>query len=231
MEKNKKHIIFDLDDTLWDYQQNSEDTLLQLCGDYQLIENGVEAKRFIEVFRIVNNGLWDQFDRGEITRDVIRKERFPSIFNKLNLNLNGIAMQMQDSFMEICAAKPKLVHGVKEVLEEFNSKYTYHILSNGFDEIQFTKIESAGIGHYFDQVITSGSAGYRKPEPEIFDYILDKIGTTKTQCVMIGDNPLSDIEGAHRYGMDQVYYNVHKKACAVKPTHTINNFDELLSIL
>lgn len=231
METAKKHLIFDLDDTIWDYQENSKEALQELYEVYNLLDKGVETHDFLTVFREVNNDLWDKFDKGEITRDIIREQRFPTVFKKLSLNLNGVAMDMQDSFMQICSAKPKLVNGVKGVLDKFRSKYNYHILSNGFDEIQFIKIEAAGISTYFDKVITSGRAGFRKPQPEIFDFILNEIGAAKNECIMIGDNPLSDIEGAHRYGMDQVYYNVHKKECAIDPTYTINKFDELLEIL
>jgi len=231
MEKNKKHLIFDLDDTLWDFQQNSLDTLLELFDTYNLGVKGISSTAFINVFREVNNSLWDQFDQGQVTRADIRKERFPRVFKKLNLELNGVPMQMQDSFMSTCSAKSKLVAGVFDVLEKFKSKYQFHILSNGFDEIQFIKIKAGGLAPYFDKVITSGRAGFRKPEPEIFDFALNEIGAPKEECIMIGDNPLSDIEGAHSYGMDQIYYNVHKKKCAVEPTHTINQMDELLKIL
>ncbi len=231
MGEIKKHIIFDLDDTIWDYQHNSKDTLEELFKSYNLENHGINSIQFIEVFRFVNNHLWDQFDKGEITRDIIRLHRFPTIFKKLSINLNGVALQMQDSFMQICSAKPKLVKGVQKVLDTFSSKYTFHILSNGFDEVQYVKIKAAGITHYFDKIITSGRAGYRKPEPEIFEFALNEIGANKEECIMIGDNPLSDIEGAYHYGIDQIYYNVHKKECAITPTHTINNFRELLKIL
>ncbi len=231
MAKTKKHIIFDLDDTLWDFQQNSFDTLIDLFDAYRIGDQGIEIANFIEVFREINNALWDKFDQGLVTREVIRKERFPKVFDKLGLNLNGVAMQMQDSFMSTCSAKPKLVKGVKEVLEKFNSKYKFHILSNGFDEIQFIKIKAGRLEPYFDKVITSGRAGFRKPEPEIFDFTLNEIGAHIDECIMIGDNPLSDIEGAHSYGMDQVYYNVHKKECKITPTHTIKDMSELLEIL
>lgn len=227
----KKHLIFDLDDTVWDYQQNSNDALNELCESYSLDKHGINPEEFIKIFRVVNNGLWDQFDRGEITRDIIRKERFPAVFERLSLDLNGVAMQMQDSFMQLCSAKPKLVEGVHEVLDKFGSKYNFHILSNGFDEIQFIKLRAAGVEHYFDHIITSGRAGFRKPQPEIFDFTLSEIGATKDDCIMIGDNPVSDIEGAFRYGIDQVYYNVHQKECAITPNHTITDMNELLQIL
>jgi len=231
MAKDKKHIIFDLDDTLWDFQRNSHDTLVDLFNAYRINDQGIAINDFISTFRKVNNALWDQFDEGLISRDVIREERFPKIFEELEIKLNGVAMQMQASFMSTCSAKPNLVNGVIEVLKKFKSTYKFHILSNGFDEIQYVKIKAGGLEPYFDKVITSGRAGFRKPEPEIFDFALNEIGAHKDECIMIGDNPLSDIEGAFRFGMEQVYYNVHKKKCAITPTHTINNMNELLSIL
>jgi putative hydrolase of the HAD superfamily len=231
MEGVKKHLIFDLDDTIWDYQQNSKDTLTELYSTFKLIDEGVSNEEFLKVFRDVNNGLWNDFDRGVITRDVIRKNRFPSVLEKLSVNLNGVAVQMQDDFMEICSSKKGLVNGALQVLEKFKDKYQYHILSNGFDEVQFKKLEASGVYHFFTNVITSGQVGFRKPQPEIFEYVLDKISATNRECLMIGDNPISDIEGAYNFGIDQIYYNVHKKSCKIVPTHTISNFSELLNLI
>lgn len=230
MEHTKKHLIFDLDDTLWDYKRNSKEALIELCDTYGLTDRGVEHSLFLSTFREVNHDLWHRFDQGLIGRDVIRAERFPSVFEKLSLNPDGIAMQMQDEFMTICPAKPALVHGANEVLEYLSKNYTLHILTNGFDEIQFTKLEASGISGYFDKVITSGRVGYRKPQPEIFAYVLEAIGATKEECVMIGDNPVSDIEGAHKFGIDQVYFNTHDKECPITPRYTIYELKELLAI-
>ena len=224
----KKHLIFDLDDTLWDYKANSKEALISLCDSYNLTAKGVNHDSFLHTFRRVNHDLWQRFDKGEIDRDVIRQQRFPSIFEALSLNPDGVAMQMQDDFMRICSAMPRLVKGAKEVLEYLSTKYSMHILSNGFDEIQFTKLEASGISHYFDNVITSGRAGYRKPQPEIFEFALNEIGASKEECIMIGDNPGSDIEGAYRFGMDQVYFNTHDKKCAIEPNYTIYRLEELM---
>ncbi|MCB0495402.1 MAG: YjjG family noncanonical pyrimidine nucleotidase [Cyclobacteriaceae bacterium] len=226
----KKHIIFDLDDTLWDYKNNSREALLELCDSYKLNEEGIDHTTFLETFRTVNHDFWQRFDEGIINRETIRKERFPTVFEKLSLNPDGVALRMQDDFMKICPAKPRLVKGARNVLEYLNGKYALHILSNGFDEIQYTKLEAAGIRHYFDKVITSGRAGFRKPQPEIFEFAVNEIGTTKEDCIMIGDNPGSDIEGAYYYGMDQVYFNTHNKECDITPNHTIERLEELLQL-
>lgn len=231
MAVTKKHIIFDLDDTLWDYKANSKEALIELCDSYKLTNEGVNYDSFLHTFRQVNHNLWQRFDEGKIDREVIRKERFPSVFEALSINPDGVALQMQNDFMQICPTKPRLVFGAKEVLEYLNGKYSLHILSNGFDAIQFTKLEAAGIKHFFDTVITSGRAGFRKPQPEIFEFTLKEIGASKEECIMIGDNPGSDIEGAYKYGIDQIYYNTHLKECNIEPTYTINHLKELFDIL
>jgi len=231
MANTKKHLIFDLDDTIWDFQKNSKETLLGLHQDYKLEDKGVSKQTFLQTFKEVNGRLWDQFDEGLITRDVIREKRFHSVLDKLAINHNGEAIQMQDEFMQKCSTSPFLVEGALQVLQRFQSTHTFHILSNGFDEIQFVKLESSGVMHYFDKIITSGRAGFRKPQPEIFEFALHEIGVSKEECIMIGDNPVADIEGAYHFGMDQVYYNTHEKECAITPTFTIQNLNELLSIL
>jgi len=231
MANIKKHLIFDLDDTIWDFQRNSKETLLGLHQDYNLAKKGVTQQKFLQTFKEVNSRLWDQFDEGLITRDVIREKRFHSVLDKLAISHNGEAMQMQDEFMQKCSTSPFLVEGALQVLKHFHSTYTFHILSNGFDEIQFVKLESSGITHYFDKIITSGRAGFRKPQPEIFEFALNEIGATKEECIMIGDNPVADIEGAFHFGMDQIYYNTHEKECAITPSYSIKNLTKLLTIL
>jgi putative hydrolase of the HAD superfamily len=230
MASLKKHLIFDLDDTLWDYKKNSKEALVELCDIYKLGDAGVDYNEFLSTFRSVNHDLWNRFDKGLIDREVIRKERFPSVFEKLSLNPDGVAMRMQEEFMQICPTKPALVNGAMEVLDYLNENYTLHILSNGFDEIQFIKLEASGISKYFTNVITSGRAGYRKPQPEIFQFALNEIGAHKEESVMIGDNPASDIEGAYNFGIDQVYFNTHEKECRITPNYTIANLNELFGI-
>ncbi len=231
MASTYTHIIFDLDDTVWDYQQNSSDTLFELWQHFKLADHAIPFGQFHATFRQVNNALWDSFDQGKITRDIIRAERFPRVFKALKLNLNGAALTMQEMFMTMCSSKPALVQGVRQVLETFHQAYQFHILSNGFDEIQFAKLEAANIGHFFTHVVTSGSTGFRKPEPQIFDFMLTKINALPQDCLMIGDNPISDIQGARQAGIDQVYYNVHQKNCPISPTFTITHMRELHQIL
>ena len=228
MFRNKTHLFFDLDHTLWDYEACSNETLEELWIDYSLSEKGVPLRSFLQKFSEINEDLWRQLHAGEINKDVIRNDRFPMILSELAIADNGIAIKMQQEYINVCPTKPYLIDGALELLESLSGKYGLHIITNGFDEIQGVKLRSGGIEHFFEEVITSGRAGYQKPEKQIFDYAIKKANAQHENSLMIGDNPISDIEGAYLAGIDQVFFNPDNQKCPVKPTLEIKSLRELL---
>jgi YjjG family noncanonical pyrimidine nucleotidase len=228
MFRNKKHIFFDLDHTLWDYETSSDETLRELWNQYELNNHGVPLNNFLNKFREVNGALWDRFHAGEIDKDVIRKDRFPTIFSELSANNFSSTADIQDDYIQVCPTKSYLIDGALELLESLTGRYELHIITNGFEEIQGTKLKSGRIGHFFDQIITSGMAGSQKPESEIFDYSLTKAKATKNESIMIGDNPISDIHGAYLAGIDQVFYNPDGLECPITPTLEITSMKDLI---
>ena len=207
MFKNKKHLFFDLDHTLWDYDTCSNETLKELYEEFELGNNGFDIDSFLRQFRIINEDLWDQFHLGKIGKEVIRTDRFPAILKALNLEDNKLALLIQTEYLNNCPRKPYLIDGAFEILTILEKRYSLHIITNGFDEVQDTKMNSGGIRHFFDEVITSGQVGYHKPDKRIFEYAFSKAKTTAEESLMIGDNPISDIEGAYNAGLDQVFFN------------------------
>jgi putative hydrolase of the HAD superfamily len=227
MFKKKKHLFFDLDHTLWDYETSSDEALRELWQQYELKGKGVMLNDFLEKFNEVNGQLWDRFHDGEIDKDVIRRDRFPMIFSELMVSDNSLADIMQTDYIQLCPTKPYLINGAMEVLESLSGKYSLHIITNGFEEIQDTKLRSGRISHFFDQIITSAKAGFAKPDCRIFEYALAKANARAEESIMIGDNPLSDIEGASLAGIDQIFYNPNKLPCPIEPTLEIASLLEL----
>ena len=128
----------------------------------------------------------------------------------------------------------RLMPHAREVLEYLRSHYRIYILSNGFAELQSRKMQSAGIGHYFDGVVLSEDIGVNKPHRAIFDHALRVAGVAADRALMIGDNYEVDIKGAHGAGIDQVFYNVSGMDIsgeALAPTHTISSLLELKEIV
>lgn len=229
MFRHKKHIFFDLDHTLWDYEANSGETLAELYTKYKLGDWHVTFDAFLNKFTVINEDLWDQFHDGLISKDVIRKDRFPAVMNALKIDSKDLAENMQVEYINVCPTKPHLVDGAKEILDAMQGKYELHIITNGFDEIQGVKLSSGKIDHFFNHVISSGMVGFQKPNREIFDYALNLANATPSNSVMVGDNPLSDIEGAYLAGIDQIFYNPNKLECKIKPTLEVTSLRELLA--
>jgi len=214
--KNYQHIFFDLDHTLWDFERASEETIIELVDQYQLhIHTSLPHFEFVKAFRKVNQQLWQQFNEGEITKDKIRKNRFRLIFKLMNISLSLLPENMSEEYLMRCPCKPHLIENAQEILQYLSAKYTLHILTNGFDDVQALKLKHSGIQNFFKCIITSESTGKTKPNIEIFNYALSVATANHQNSVMIGDNLTTDIEGAFRAGIDSIFYN----PLGIKKTH------------
>lgn len=206
--KKYKCIFFDLDHTLWDYETNSRETLFDLYGAYSLDERGVTSfNDFCAKFKEVNFSLWDQYDRGLITSDVIRKDRFKIIFESFNLCDDGLCDHISTEYLATCPHKSNVMPMAVETLEYLSESYRLTVITNGFDEIQHLKLAAGKIDHFFDHLITSQRAGHKKPAREIFDFALQLNGIMAHEALMIGDNPITDIGGARNANVDAILFN------------------------
>jgi YjjG family noncanonical pyrimidine nucleotidase len=226
-------VFFDLDHTLWDYETNCKEALQELYHSYGLNNFGVPSFHdFHTSFNVINTNLWDRYDRGEIHRDVIRFERFDRILKEFGVNHYEMSLKLSDDYVNESPKKKNLMPSAGIVLEYLSSKnYPMYIITNGFDEIQSTKLQSSGIEKYFQEVVTSQKAGYKKPAKEIFHYALDKEGILSHQAIMIGDNLITDIGGAKNAAIDAVYLNPTGVSHNENVTYEIRSLNELTTIL
>jgi YjjG family noncanonical pyrimidine nucleotidase len=230
--KKYKCIFFDLDHTLWDYETNSMHTLQELFVQYQLDSKGVkEFDQFFQQFRTVNLSLWDLFDAGKITSDIIRKERFKQILGAFNAYEEQLSEDLSRDYLNVCPTKCSLMPGAVETLEYLRENYGLTVVTNGFDEIQNIKMSSGNLHQYFDHVITSQKAGHRKPAREIFDYALKMNGANHYEAIMIGDNLITDIGGAKNASIDTVLFNPEQIAHEEDVHYEIIDLNELRQIL
>jgi putative hydrolase of the HAD superfamily len=199
---NYKCVFFDLDHTLWDYDTNAKETLHELYVTYDLPGRGIDDfEKFFTTFKVVNVKLWDLYDRGVITSDIIRQERFKQILEPFNAFEHSLCETLTTDY---------LMPGTIDTLEYLADHYNLTIITNGFEEIQHMKLCAGKLQHYFDHVITSQKAGHRKPARQIFDYALKLNNIGSTEAIMIGDNPVTDIGGARNASIDAVLFNPEK---------------------
>ena len=230
--KTYQHIFFDLDHTLWDYDRNVTESLSELYEHYNLKELGIPTfQQLFDSFHHVNFQLWDWYNVGKIDKVNLRKQRFRMIFAHAGALEDSVPTPFEEDFMDRTSSKPHLFPYSIEILDYLKAKYPLHVITNGFNESQAKKITSSGLDKYFDLVVTSETTGHKKPDPRIFYHAMEKLGTSPEHCIMIGDNPKSDILGAQNASIDQVYFNPKGMEIDLKPTFTIAHLQELESIL
>ncbi len=230
--KTYQHLFFDLDHTLWDYDKNVTESLAELYEHYGLVELGIPSfQHFFDSFHAVNFQLWDWYNVGKIDKVNLRKERFPRIFSHAGGRAEAIPQEFEEDFMHRTSSKPHVFPYSKEILTYLKEKYRVHVITNGFNESQAKKMKSSGLDIFFELVVTSETTGHKKPDPRIFHYALDQLKIQAEHCLMIGDNPNSDILGAQNAKIDQVYFNPAGKVIEIKPTYEIKHLRELESLL
>ncbi|RPH25967.1 MAG: noncanonical pyrimidine nucleotidase, YjjG family [Bacteroidales bacterium] len=226
-----KHIFFDLDRTLWDFDQNMIDALRDIFFDFNLDSIFPDIHTFINVFTKHNDYLWEKYRLGELKKDLLRFKRFDMTLRDYGVNEPLISKKMGEEFIRIIPLKTALVPHAREVLEYLKPKYKLHIITNGFDEVQFPKLEKCHLANFFEKVVTSETSGYHKPCPEAFGYSLSSVNAKKEESIMVGDDLEIDIVGAKKFGMDQIYFNRYSISHKTKPTHEINSLMEIKKIL
>jgi putative hydrolase of the HAD superfamily len=222
-------IFFDLDHTLWDFEKNSEETLLELFNEHALAEKGVTSfKDFHHQFKKINAELWHLYDHGRITSEVIREQRFKQILAAFNVHNQDLIQELSYQYLHTCPKKGHVIPGAIETLEYLQRcGYPLSIITNGFEEIQHMKLTSGKLTSYFSNVITSQQAGHKKPAREIFDYAMEINEVQAHEAIMIGDNLLTDIAGARNASIDTVYFNPDKVTHNEEVTLEIHQLSDL----
>jgi YjjG family noncanonical pyrimidine nucleotidase len=225
-------IFFDLDHTLWDYETNSRETLVELYRQYDLGAKGIDAcEDFTAQFKIVNTRLWDLYDNGTITNEVIRNERFKQVLAPFDIVDQKLCDDLAHDYITQCPKKGNVMPYAVEVLDYLSTSYRLTVITNGFEEIQHTKLDSSKLKLYFDHVITSQKAGCRKPSCEIFNFALDCNSIRHHEALMVGDNLITDIGGACNAYIDAVFFNPEKIVHTGHSAYEINCLSELRRIL
>lgn len=232
MNKTYKHIFFDLDHTLWDFDKNSANTIHRIYSEYNLQDVGIgDIDEFVDKYNIHNNALWDKFRKGKVRREELRWKRFWLTLLDYQIGDTALAHELGMAYVEILPTQTLLTPHAKEILNYCKEKYTLHLITNGYELTQRIKLQYSGISSFFNEIITSERSSALKPNPEIFSYALKASGATRKESIMIGDTLEVDVVGARNSGWDQVYYNPDKKPHQLKPTFEVSCLSELQKIL
>ena len=184
-----------------------------------------------------------KYAHGEIDRDTLIVERYRRPVTEMVKACGGDTswitpewcVAASDRYGDIISREPGIVPGAKELLDYLKGKgYQLHICSNGFHEVQYRKLRSAGLEDYFSTVILSEDAGANKPRKEFFDYAFSKTGARRETTIMIGDHYDTDIAGAINAGLDTIFFNrwnVDPKTLDQQPNYIVDKLVEIEKIL
>ena len=224
-----KHLFFDLDHTLWDFEANSRQTLHELYHSLNLEERGItDFDLFHKNYIIHNDKLWERYRNGFIKVDELRWKRMWLTLLDFKIGDEPLARKMDVLFLDALPSRKILFPYTLEILQYLTAKgYRLHMITNGFEKTQHSKLLNSGLDAYFTEVITSEGSNSLKPHKEIFEYALQKAGAEKSESIMLGDSIEADIQGAMNAGIDQVYVNHLGLTPSIQPTYTVYSLKEL----
>lgn len=200
-------IFFDLDHTLWDFELNSELTYTQIFSDYGI---DLPMSTFLEVYVPLNMKYWKWYRDGQIDKETLRYKRLKDVFDQLNHAVNDdLIHHLSEAYIDVLGTQTHLMPFAREILEYLRGNYRLHIITNGFEQVQYRKLQNTGIDHFFQEVIPSERAGVQKPHPDIFKMALGAAKVSANRALMIGDSLEADVLGAISSGMHAIHFNVH----------------------
>lgn len=200
-----KHIFFDLDHTLWDFEKNSALTFDKI---FKAHEVDVDLDVFLKVYEPINLKYWKLYRDEEIDKNRLRYGRLRDTFDEIRFKVDDeLITKLSIDYIAYLSSFNHLFDGTVELLNYLQPKYQLHIITNGFEEAQHKKMVSSNIQHYFKTVTNAEAAGVKKPNPIIFDYALKLANAQSDESLMIGDNYEADIEGALKVGYDAIFFN------------------------
>ena len=200
-----KHIFFDLDHTLWDFDRNSE-----LALEKALIDHNVtcDFDEFHNTYNPINANYWELYAIGKIEKELLKFKRFQDTFKALDYLISDADIEViSQYYMQVLPHFNHLHEGAEDVLKILKPNYNLHIITNGFNEVSYQKLELSGIIGYFDQIITSETTDSKKPDPIVFFEAMRMAGALPEESLMVGDNYKADVLGAEAVGMKAIWFD------------------------
>ncbi len=230
--KHYKHIFFDLDRTLWDFDAAAEVAFERIYEKYNLKNLGIpSAHEFHEVYHPLNERLWELYREDKITKEDLNRTRFVLPLEHYGINDTDLADHLSEDYVYWSPRIVRLVPGTMELLEYLKPNYHLHLITNGFQEVQHTKLNGSGLEPFFETLTVSEEVGVKKPNPEIFHYALRKAHASVGESLMIGDEMAVDIDGARAIGMDTVFLNLKNEKVEGESTFEVHDLLKIKELL
>lgn len=225
---NYKAIFFDADDTLFDYVAAEKAAFGLTAEAFGLGDRLEEAHA---LYRAHNHDVWRELERGEITQDELKIDRFRRLLRAMNVD-ESPAAAMSPFYLDRLSEQTQLLQGAEETVLAMRERYTLVLVTNGLTTVQRRRFAAAPITSHFDLILISEELGVAKPDPAIFIPAMEKFGLRSEDVLMVGDSTSSDMPAALNAGMDFCWINPERKSVPVglKAKYDISNVGDLLNM-
>ena len=224
-----KHIFFDLDHTLWDFEKNSA---LAFEKIFQELNFNIDSQQFMDIYNPINVAYWKLYERNEIDQEALRVNRLKDAFEAIDFEVTLEEINsISNLFIEYLTSNNHLIDGTIEILDYLKDNYKLHIITNGFSFVQEVKLQKSNLDKYFVTITNSELAGHKKPHQNIFQYALLLANASKNQSIMIGDSIEADVLGAINFGMKAVFFNPENETVSHNQIIQIQKLIQLKNIL
>jgi putative hydrolase of the HAD superfamily len=232
--KNITHLFFDLDHTLWDTDKNAKESLQEIHHEIKIQENfNVSFDLFHSTYQKHNDILWKKYAKHEVSKTEVRINRFKFTLEEFNIFDDTINEFFASHFVSRTPLKKNLIEGAIDLMDSVKDRFTLSIITNGFKEVQYIKMEESGLRKYFEHIFISEEVGYNKPSEDIFKFAMNKSGASIAEnCLMIGDSLEADIHGAIGAGMKAIYLSPESVLGSNDENYiTVNSLTQIKNIL
>jgi len=221
-------ILFDLDDTLFDFKLSEKNALHHA---FLAFEQPSGLADYHVSYKEISKGLWRDLEHGNMSLTELGVERFRRLFLQYGVEID--AEKFNRVYLEYLGKEAHLIKGAEELCVQLQP-YVLAVVTNGFKEVQRSRIKRSPLRGTFDFIFTSEEVGFQKPDKRIFDYVFAKLGIyDKAKVLMVGDSLTSDIKGGISYGIDTCWFNRHRQEnnSKVKPKFEINELTDLIKMI
>lgn len=202
-------LLFDADDTLLDFHKDERQALIRALTHY-----GVPAtEENIKIYSDINQGMWKQLERGELTKPELKRTRFKKFFEAIGFECDEEPLTVNEYYLSLLGEGGNTLEGAVETVKALREKgYELHIITNGVAQTQAKRLKRSGLLPYINEVFVSETIGFQKPRKEYFDAVLDSIKEKdKEKILVIGDSLTSDIQGAMNADLHCCWLNRYGK--------------------
>ena len=229
MKKRYEFLLFDIDGTLLDYRSAERNTLGNTIDHFGV---AFDEDYHLPLYREINNDIWHRFEQGLISGQQLRTERFQLFADRLGVKIDP--NEMSRIYLGFLRQEATYISGAMDVVRKVHGKFKLALITNGLRDVQYQRIDKAGLAEFFPTVVISEEVGIAKPDPAIFGHAMEVAGhNDRHSTLIIGDSLNSDIRGGIAFGIDTCWINPSgmQNHLDQSPTYTIQGIDQLTDIV